>query len=292
LDEQPSLPTGLTLSVLFSGPDGTGLTTIRPERAHQLQFLNALDDRSVVLVGTAGNTRGFRSLNGLARLSVGPRVRVHPCDAPPTVLATLAAVMNAGQFAPGDTLEILRSLRAVTTTVAISNSVSRLVSPAPSVWQHLRGLLPRSTFVIDVPGRRVLAGAQVLKRLKRVHGGTLVLANAPDRQSLLWREELIALAPDAPRFVLDQVGAAAVPWRSHSWAEVTGLAVTVEAFASRLQMYLARQVCPSCLSSVSGTICPMCGVVSEPAGAQTAGRTGAVPLPPSVALGVPLGGQA
>jgi hypothetical protein len=246
---------------LLTTPNGTVLVALPADRDGQLALLDQLDDSCVILVGTAGASLAYRSLNGLARLTLGHRVRIHPCDAPPTVLAITAAVMAAGNFGPGDVLEILSSLRAVTTTVAITDSVTRLTAPAPSVSSHLRSMLPGGQFVVDLPGNRVLRGEHSLTRLKRMHGAALAIAGAGDELSVSWQERLAELAPLAPRLQLGPVESDAVPWRAERWAEVTGLAVSIDDLTSRLRMYLVQQKCVSCQAPISGRICPMCGII-------------------------------
>jgi hypothetical protein len=256
-------PGEMSAAALVASENGSDLRSVPAGRTEQLDFLSRCDDGTVVLVGTAGDPSTYRSLNGLARMSPQQRVRVHPCDAPQTLLAMTAAVMSAGGFGPGDVLEVLRSARAVTTTVAIVDRVSQLERPAPSMRQHVRSLLPGAVFVIDLPGSKVLTGPPTAGRPKRLHGAALTLSSGSDRRSLHWRDQLAARAPSAQPSVVVAACPASVSWRARSWAEVTGMSLPVSDFAGRLQLYLARQVCPSCRTWIAGTLCPRCGIVCD-----------------------------
>jgi hypothetical protein len=281
------------MAFLAVGEAGAVLSPIAGD-GDESEALLAGIGRGVVLVTTAGDDADFRALNLWARADLSRSVRIHRCDAPASLLALLTEVLEAGRFGPGDVLEVLTALRAVTTTLVITDSVGKLEQPVPSLWQHLRSALPGARFVIDLPGQRVLSGELAVQQLPRVHAAAVALASADDERSITWRAALRALAGTAPLVELPSVDRSANPWRTRRWAEFTGLAVPVDEFAARLNTYLVRRPCPGCAEPVSGMGCPLCGVVcavpspSRPlvAAGMPSGRDSA-PTPPA---GLPIGG--
>jgi hypothetical protein len=269
-----SAPRGRTprgqVSVVAVGPDGASLLAVPDGPDDGAERFTALRPLAPGTVLVAPGERGddtYRVLNTLIRVGALPGCRVHSGDVPPTLLALLAAVLGTGLFGPGDSLEVLRELRAAGTTVALTDRVGRLRDPVPSLGQHLRGSFPRALFVIDVGGDRVLTGVRSLNRLRRLHTAAIALAAAPDPRSRQWMEILADRADDPRPLLLDHVPPPAVPWRQNRWAELTGLPMPAEEFAAQLAGHLARRICGTCGEPVSGVTCPFCGTATGRAAA-------------------------
>ena len=255
--------------VVVASPSGAGLASVGSAPNEQVAFLSSLEPRTVLLVAVGGGDDDHRLLSRLVRAGIAPGVRVHAVSAPPTLLALAGWVLGQG-FHPGDALEVVKAVQALTTTVAITGSVGRLETPTPSVRQHLRGLLPGGRFVVDVPGNRVYSGLGGLKRLQRMHRAVIAVGSAEDAVSTAWRQSLTALAPGAQTVTLPAVGLSASPWRSRRWAEASTLAAPVHAVADNLRRYLPRQACSSCREPISGPLCPLCGSMGDLASPATA----------------------
>lgn len=161
---------------------------------------------------------------------------------------------------------------ALRTRVALT-SVSGLASPAPSLSQHVQGLLPGTRFVLDL-GRGVVTKVDDLTW------------EVPRQARLaVW-----AAQDDSGRVTanLDRLGVHREPvmprsrrWPARAWAELTVLDADPEPLVTQALTRFARTACPRCGRLATPQGCLLCGTWPY----ETAPRTGpraapAAPAPP------------
>jgi hypothetical protein len=193
-------------------------------------------------------------------------VAVLPVTAPPTQAVLLAQAHD--WLAPSHRADQLALLVPALVqhgrTIAVVGSVSRLRSPAPSVAQHARGLLPGSRFVVDLRAGVVVNGSESLDDTPMTTTVGLVAGGPPSA----WLDEL----PQDPRRATWVLDASLVEprdfWGCRRWCELTGFVTPVERVVADV-LGGPEPTCRFCGLLRRVDRCSFCGAVAEAAGADT-----------------------
>ncbi|WP_139738796.1 hypothetical protein [Actinomyces wuliandei] len=168
---------------------------------------------------------------------------------------------------------------ALRTRVALT-SVSRLTSPAPSLSQHVQGLLPGTRFALDL-GRGVVTKVNDLTWEVPRQARLAVWAAQDDSGRVIANLEQLGIRrePLLPR---------SRRWPARAWAELTVLDADPEPLVTQALTRFARTACPRCGQLATPQGCLLCGTWPY----ETAPRTGpraasAAPAPPPPTVPAP-----
>ncbi|AYD90574.1 hypothetical protein D4740_03250 [Actinomyces sp. 2119] len=173
-------------------------------------------------------------------------------DEPETRFRALAyCLLRLSPWALGQAPVVVSALAPALRTRVALTSVSGLTSPAPSLSQHVQGLLPGTRFALDL-GRGVVTKVNDLTwELPR--GTRLALWAAQD---------------DSGRVIgnLDRLGIHREPvlprsrrWPARAWAELTVLDADPEPLVNQALARFARTACPRCGQLATSEGCLLCG---------------------------------
>lgn len=233
----------------FLGP-GVPRDVSFDEAARQIE---AHGSAPILLVSKAGNDARAA---GLLRQALGPgdiAVLVHTSQSPTRQLLLSLCLAQLASSDLGLAPAILDALDSQVSTRAVVTSVSRLSSPAPSLSQHLRSLLPGSMFAIDTGSKRVasVSSPEWQPVTPRTIGAWCMGSKAGRLTSGLAETGLPQIT--APTGVM--------PWGASAWAEMSTLAEAPDALVSRLSSAVGSWWCPHCSRRVAGRGCLFCGTI-------------------------------
>lgn len=212
---------------------------------------------SVLLVSKSGRDAHAA---GMLRQAFGPNdiaVVTHTTSSPTRQLLIslcLAQLIGSNLGLAGI---LLRALEGQVATQALVTSVTRLSSPAPSLSQHLRSLIPGSIFAIDVQAGSVSSvSSPEWRSVDATTVGAWCTGGKADK-----------LAEGLHSSGLPQVTApeSARPWGARAWAEMSTLADDPDVLVNRLSRVIGSSCCPHCGRRAGGRGCLFCGTSASEA---------------------------
>lgn len=163
------------------------------------------------------------------------------------------ALLEAGAY--GRAQAVADGLLRICHTRLALNSVAGLSLASPSMWQHLRSLLPGSSFEVDVTRGTVTGSPEIRWQVDRSHEA---FWSQSDSLSPLKIEVRMEGGPIP-------VPAEAKPYGARRWAELT----TIERLTQVVPRMLASirpTFCSACGRTVAQSGCPFCGTSSPSTG--------------------------
>lgn len=251
--------------VRFDGSFETALSAFRNAGEEPVLLIVDAADRGALT--TIGHARAAGVVTEALVLvsALGPLGR--------SVLAELAAGL-APRTDAGTVLAALREFERRTRSFVVVDSPGRLHRPAPSLWQHMWGLLPGTCFVGELGGRVTAVGRRGLPQAMRdgladpassVHCTDTGDVSSHRRNAV---EQIVASA--APRrHVMHPAGgeAAAAWWGPARSVEVCVCPTDVEQIIAAV--HSGSVVCSWCGLTAVGGSCAVCGsAVGRPSAAD------------------------
>lgn len=170
------------------------------------------------------------------------------------------------RLSPVELHALVGGLNASLRTVAVIGNVSELRRPAPSVPQHALGLLPGSTFAVDLDRGSVTSAKAGFTDFPLEASGPGTDSPPSVRLTYGQAQDWSRLLPggDTEGVLLDETLVRTGDfWGAKRWAEVTAIAESPDSVVERV-LATPGQSCPVCGREVRlSRSCPFCGVVTR-----------------------------